>query len=228
MAKIYPQVHVTVTVKPWPTVSLLPPSLSHCQYHNVPIGKGTAITLQALDRLQRVPGGWGSQISRQSTHEGGKVVSPTHRPPLTAQEIFPVLIFVRGWVDPRATVRPEGLGQWKIPMTPSGIEAATFWLVAQCLNWLRHRVPHIYIYIYTECLQMNGAVSKVNKKFISHLTRAQRTASAISVPSSRVQQSKKKKKNKKTLTLEEGSKFCPETSVRYWHSTLRKIPKYSR
>ena len=30
----------------------------------------------------------------------------------------------------------------------------------------------------TVCLQMNGAVSKVNKKFISHLTRAQRTPSA--------------------------------------------------
>ena len=32
--------------------------------------------------------------------------------------------------------------------------------------------------VYTMCLQMNGAVSKVNKKFISQLTRAQRTPSA--------------------------------------------------
>jgi len=30
----------------------------------------------------RVPGVWGSKISRQSVHEGCKVVSPTHRPPL--------------------------------------------------------------------------------------------------------------------------------------------------
>jgi hypothetical protein len=29
-----------------------------------------------------VPGGGGSQILRQSAHECGKVVSPTHRPPL--------------------------------------------------------------------------------------------------------------------------------------------------
>jgi hypothetical protein len=62
---------------------------------------------------QRVPGGLRSQISWHSAREGGEVVSLTHRPPLPPR-MFLVLIFTRGWVDPRAMVRSEGICHWKI------------------------------------------------------------------------------------------------------------------
>ena len=83
-------------------------------------------------------------MSRQSAHEGSKVVKPYAPAFFIPKEIFLVLISVRGWVNPRSIVRPQGLCQWKITMTPSGIEPATSRVVAQCLNQLRYRVPQCH------------------------------------------------------------------------------------
>ena len=82
---------------------------------------------------QRVPGGLGSQISWHSAHEGGEVLSLTHWPPLPPG-MFLVLIFTRGWVDPRAKVRSEGSMSLKNPVTPPEIDPGTVRLVAQRLN----------------------------------------------------------------------------------------------
>jgi hypothetical protein len=72
---------------------------------------------------------------------GGEVTSLTRRLPFTAPERLLVLISVRGWVDPRAIVRLDGLGQLKNPVASLEIEPAVFRFVTQCLYWLRYLMP---------------------------------------------------------------------------------------
>ena len=100
--------------------------------------KRRAIFFTGVDRpigFQEFEALW---ICRQSSYDSGKVVSCTHWPPLP-QEIPLVLISVRGWVNPRAIVRPEGLYQWKKKpqWPPSRIKSATFRLPTQYAFYIK-------------------------------------------------------------------------------------------
>jgi hypothetical protein len=115
------------------------------------------------NRPWRLIGLWDVEVptvSRQSAHRWRWGRQPYAPAALYAPARFLVLISVRGWVDPRAIVRLEGLGQFKNPMTSWGIEHATFRLVAQCLNQLNYRVPHTYPQAYVSlCGLFKNAVS---------------------------------------------------------------------
>jgi len=96
-----------------------------------------------------------------------------------------VLISVRDWVDPRATVRSEGLCQWKIPVIPSGIELATVRFVAQHLNhcttgspsrWLRGNSFGLYypplpssfsLFLWFRSQEISSSSTKKNRCILS-------------------------------------------------------------
>jgi hypothetical protein len=88
----------------------------------------------------RVPEGWGSRfqesrfikVVRLSSLRSGRLYLP---------ENIPGTHFCQRLSRPQGHSAAGRISQWKIPKTPSGIETATFRLLAQFLIQLRHRVP---------------------------------------------------------------------------------------
>jgi hypothetical protein len=73
--------------------------------------KGKAISIQAVEVLRAVRG-WGSHVFRHSAYRWRQGYQP-YAPAAFTPGNFLVLVSGRGWVDPRAMVRLEGLGQLK-------------------------------------------------------------------------------------------------------------------
>jgi hypothetical protein len=82
----------------------------------------------------RVPEGWGSQILRQSVHEDGKIVRPTHKPPLPPENIlWPSFVLEAESTPGPQCDRKDRINE-KIQWHHREIEPATLRFVAQCLN----------------------------------------------------------------------------------------------
>ena len=120
----------------------------------VQICKRQSYPTTGLGQVLGVPGGSGFQDNRHLKVVG---LSALRTGRLYPQEGFLVLISVRGWVDPKATMRPEGVSHWKIPVTP--IEIRTLDLPA-CSAMPQptapQRIPvfrYVVMIINSKCIQ---------------------------------------------------------------------------
>jgi len=115
---------------------------------------------------------WGFQEVEAPSFQENRIMNVATAA-FTIQEIFLVLISVRGWVDLTAIVRPEGLCQWKILMTPSGIEPATF--ISGQGAWRTTPARYVNVVMPTDTDRWtlftdNFSMTKVTNIIVWHLT----------------------------------------------------------
>jgi hypothetical protein len=79
---------------------------------------------------------------------------------LYPQEIFLVLISVKGWVDPRAIVWPEGLSQWKKSSDTIGNRTRDLPVCSAVPQPLRHRAPRQF----ETALNISGIICGQNNR----------------------------------------------------------------
>ena len=91
------------------------------------------------------PWDWDSQISRHSANEGGKIVSPMHRPPLppTKYTWYSVLLDAESIPAPQCGRKNYVNEKFQWHHRESNPRTSGF--VAQCLNQLRHLVALCHI-----------------------------------------------------------------------------------
>jgi hypothetical protein len=105
----------------------------------------------------RAPGGWGSQILRLSALRIGR---------LYPQEIFLVLISVRGWVDPQGHSATRRIVSMKKSSDTSGIEHRDLPVCSAVPQPLCHRVPLNVFQWNFSTFQYFSKICRENTNFI--------------------------------------------------------------
>jgi len=97
-----------------------------------------------------------------TAQDGGKVVSLTHRPPLHPRKYSWYSFLLEAESTPGPECDQKDFMSMKNPLTPAGIEPATFRIVAQHLNHYATAVPKMKNYLdIMYCTHLNESTNRI-------------------------------------------------------------------